>query len=149
MTLRQDLIRLANENPALRSKLVPLLRREAGYGVFPKVFLHAAEGGRIWLWTSEAGFGRLHHITGNLKAAEKVVDGVTSQVTQWFDLMGWSTDAWDIHHEPRASTPREMITSRSIRLQARRGATPEQEVLQELKALQRKVGLAGFKPIPS
>ena len=137
--LRKAVLRLARENPSLRPHLLPLVRKTAGYGVYPKVYGWHDDHETIWVWTSAAGFGRKHHIESNLKMMEKALGSVVS--AQWFT--GHIGDRSDTYFEPRKSQPREMIGYFSVRFKP--GAAP----LKDLVFVKpRTLGLDGWKPIP-
>lgn len=56
-------------------------RKAAGYGTFPKPYAWIDENSLV-IWVTFANFGRVHHVTGNLKAVEKLLDKIASHAAE-------------------------------------------------------------------
>jgi len=144
-TLRRRVIRLAKERPDLRAELLPLVKKGAGYGVWPKIYGHYDGHDSIWIWTSFAGFGRMHHITGDLKMVENRLLKVREEAQKALTQMGYWADGWDIHYEPRKSQPREMVGSFKIRV--KESSIGASILVEDMPS--KRLGLDGWKPLPT
>jgi len=139
--LRQRLIRLANRKPELKPILSPLLK-ESAYGEFPKVFGWLDQR-LLVVWTSYAGFGRAHHITGNVKAAEDLLERALSKFLTYADQQGISYETSEITHEATRKDPRTMVGAFHVRMVG-------DHSLDDLytREMAKALGLSGFKQIP-
>ena len=52
-------------------------RQATGYGTFPKPYADIDENSLV-IWVTFANFGRVHHVTKNLHAAEKLLDKIST-----------------------------------------------------------------------
>lgn len=149
--LRDELIRLAHTNPGpLQDEILNLLEKHAAPGNYKP---HAQiEDYGIYIWMTFAGYGRVHHLTGNAKKAEgllekygtdlrNVVNASNRMSKQYDDIIPLWLDQSDIIVNPLHGS-RDMIAYLKFG-----GKLGEDEKAQAEAALS-QAGVRSIKPMP-
>jgi len=152
-TLRDDLIRVAYANSGqLRENILSLLEKHAASGHYRP---HAqVEEYAIYIWMTFAGYGRVHHLTGNAKKAEGLLQGLQQKLRkfteasdrmaeQYENITPLYLEGGDVFVNPLHGS-RDMIAY--VRLRGR-GDWGRDE-LDQVKLSLKEVGIRSLKPMP-
>jgi hypothetical protein len=113
----------------------------AGYGTFPKPYADINEHALV-IWVSFANFGRVHHVTGNIQAADKLLGKISSHAVDTLKKNGTPPDQSraDVYIE---DTSEKRTSVAYIHFRPLKDKFDPQKSIAGLKMI------AGFKPLPS
>jgi hypothetical protein len=115
--------------------------RQAAYGTFPKPYADIHEN-MLSVWVTFANFGRVHHVTGYMQKAEKLLDKISPHVVETLKKNGTPAD------QNRAEVYIEDIDEPRVSM-AYIFFRPLKKKFDPQKSVAGLKMIAGFKPLPT
>jgi len=114
---------------------------KAGYGTFPKPYADIDENSLV-IWVTFANFGRVHHVTNNLRDVEKLLDKLSLHAVAVLKNNGTPPD------QSRADVYIDDIAEKRVSI-GYIHFRPLKDKFDPSGSIARMKGIAGFKKMPT